>query len=82
MIMVAKILQPRRVWLLGAAQMTVERAIRRSVSGVDVVRYRQAEQLPLEAIRQGNMVFAVGNLAGPGHKVMERVRNEGQDYVS
>jgi poly-gamma-glutamate synthase PgsB/CapB len=82
MIMVAKILQPRRVWLLGAAQMTVERAIRRSVPGVEVVRYRQAEQLPLETIHAGSMVFAVGNLAGPGHKVMERVRKEGQDYVS
>lgn len=82
MMMVAKILQPRRVWLLGAAQMTVERSIRRNVPGAEVVRYRQAEQLPLHETASDAIVFAVGNLAGPGHKVMERIRREGQDYVS
>ena len=82
MMMVAKILQPRRVWLLGAAQITVERSIRRNIPGVEVVRYRQAEQLPLEQAEADAVIFAVGNLAGPGHKVMERIRREGQDYVS
>ena len=81
MMMVAKILQPRRVWLLGAAQMTVEHSIRRSVPGVEVLRFRQAQQLPLEETGAEDVVFAVGNLAGPGHKVMERVRKEGTDYV-
>ena len=82
MMMVAKILQPRRVWLLGAAQITVEHSIRRNVPGVEVVRYRQAEQLPLEQAGSDAVIFAVGNLAGPGHKVMERIRREGQDHVS
>ncbi len=81
MMMVTKALQPRKVWLLGAAQMTVERSIRRNVPGAEVVRYRQAEQLPLEQVDTSGIVFAVGNLAGPGHKVMERIRKEGQDYV-
>lgn len=82
MMMVAKILQPSQVWLLGAAQITVERSIRRNVPGAEVVRYRQAEQLPLEQAEADAVIFAVGNLAGPGHKVMERIRKEGQDYVS
>lgn len=81
MIMVARSLQPKRVWLLGAAQLTVEHAIRRSVPGVEVTRFRNAEPLPLETASPSDIIFAVGNLAGPGHQVMERIRKEGQNYV-
>ena len=81
MILVAKALQPRKVWLLGASQLTTARAIRREVPGVEILRFTQAEQLPLEKTGPEGVVFAVGNGAGPGHKVMQRVREEAQDYV-
>lgn len=82
MAMVAKALAPGRVWLLGASQMTVERRIRRDVSGVEVLGFRKAEELPLEGLNESTVVFAVGNVAGPGHALMKRIREEAVEDVS
>ena len=82
MAMVAKALAPGRVWLLGASQMTMERRIRRDVSGVEVLGFRKAEELPLEGLNESTVVFAVGNVAGPGHALMKRIREEAVEDVS
>ena len=81
MVMVAGALQPARVWLLGASQVTTARAVRRRVPQADIRRFSWAEQLPLAEVPAGQVVFAVGNVAGPGHQVMKRVREEAEEYV-
>ena len=81
MVMVAGALQPARVWLLGASQVTTARAVRRRVPQADIRRFSGAEQLPLAEVPAGQVVFAVGNVAGPGHQVMKRVREEAEEYV-
>lgn len=81
MVMVAGALQPSRVWLLGASQRAVTRALRKTVPQLDVRRFSQVGALPLDQLPAGQVVFAVGNVAGPGHEVMRRVREEGEEYV-
>ena len=82
MAMVAKALAPDRVWLLGASQMTMERRIRRDVPGVQMQGFRKAEELPLEQLTEKTVVFAIGNVAGPGHALMKRIREEAVEDVS
>jgi len=82
MVMVAQALQPERVWLLGASQRTAARAIGKTASRPEVRRFSHAKELPLDQIPRGTVVFAVGNVAGPGHEVMKRIREEGEEYVS
>lgn len=82
MAMVARELAPARVWLLGASQMTMERRIRRDVPGAQVLGFRKAEELPLEQLDETTVVFAVGNVAGPGHELMKRIREEAVEDVS
>lgn len=82
MAMVTKALSPDRVWLLGASQMTMERRIRRDVAGVQVQGFRKAEELPLEKLTEKTVVFAIGNVAGPGHALMRRIREEAAEDVS
>lgn len=81
MVMVAQALRPGRVWLLGASQRAVARALGKKVPGLDVHRFSCAGELPLEQVPAGKVVFAVGNVAGPGREVMKRVREEGEEYV-
>ena len=81
MVMVAQALAPARVWLLGASQVSAARAIGRRVPQVEIRRFSRAEELPLDEVPAGQVVFAVGNVAGPGHQVMERVRKEAEVYV-
>lgn len=81
MAMVAKALTPERVWLLGASQMTVECRVRRDVPGVEVQGFRKAEELPLGELNEKTIVFAVGNIAGPGHVLMQRIREEAVEDV-
>ncbi|MBE6973297.1 MAG: poly-gamma-glutamate synthase PgsB [Ruminococcaceae bacterium] len=82
MVMVAQVLQPTRVWLLGASQRTAARAILKKVPQSEICRFSRVGDLPLDQIPQGKVIFAVGNVAGPGHEVMKRVREEGEEYVS
>lgn len=82
MVMVAQALQPTQVWLLGASQRAAARAILKKVPQLEVRRFSRAGELPLDQIPQGKVIFAVGNVAGPGHEVMRRVREEGEEYVS
>lgn len=81
MAMVAQALQPTQVWLLGASQRTAARAILKRAPHLEIRRFSQTGELPLDQIPQGKVVFAVGNVAGPGHEVMKRVREEGEEYV-
>lgn len=81
MVMVAQALAPARVWLVGASQVSAARAIGRRVPEADIQRFSRAEELPLDEVPTGQVVFAVGNVAGPGHQVMERVRKEAEVYV-
>lgn len=81
MAMVAQYLQPSRVWLLGASQRAAARAIQKLVPKIEIRRFSQAGDLPLDQVPAGKVVFAVGNVAGPGHEVMKRVREEGEEYV-
>ena len=79
MAMVARDLQPDEVWLLGASQLMMTRAVRRDVPHAVLRRFTGADQVPLDQVPDTAFVFAVGNLAGPGRPLMERVRQEGQD---
>ena len=81
MVMVAGALQPAQVWLLGASQFSAARAIQKSVPRARIQRFSRAEELPLEQVGAGAVVFAVGNVAGPGHAVMKRIEEEAQAYV-
>ncbi len=77
--MVVRDLKPDEVWLMGASQLAMSRAAIRDVPGVQVRRFSGAEQLPLEQVPETAVVFAAGNLAGPGRGLMERVRREARD---
>lgn len=81
MAMVAQALQPAQVWLLGASQKTAARAILKKVPRLEICRFSRAGELPLDQVPRGKVIFAVGNVAGPGHEVMKRVREEGEEYV-
>ena len=81
MAMVAGGLQPAQVWLLGASQLTMARIIRRRAPQTEIRRFSRASELPLDRVFPESVVFAVGNVAGPGHEVMKRVREEAEEYV-
>lgn len=82
MMLVAKALQPREVWLLGASQLTTARKLQRDIPQAVIRRFSRASDVPLQHLPAGKVVFAVGNVAGPGHEIMHQVREEGEVYVS
>lgn len=81
MVAVAHALKPPVVWLTGASQLTTRRAIVKGVPEAAVSCFDKGADIPLERVPAGKVVFAVGNLAGPGHVVMKRVREEAAEYV-
>ena len=81
MVMVAHALRPAAVWLTGASQTTTRHAILKGVPEADISCYHKAEEIPLAQVPAGKVVFAVGNLAGPGLTVMKWIREEAAEYV-
>jgi len=81
MVMVAHALKPPVVWLAGASQMTTQRAILKGVPQARISRFKTGQEVPVLQVPAGKVVFAVGNLAGPGHAIMKQVREEATDYV-
>ena len=81
MVMVAHTLKPSTVWLTGASQLITRRAILKGVPESAVSCFNRAEDIPMGQVPAGKVVFAVGNLAGPGHDIMKWVREEAAEYV-
>ncbi len=81
MVMVAHALKPPVVWLAGASQATTQRAILKGVPNAQVRRFADGNEIPIDTVPAGKVVFAVGNLAGPGHAIMKKVREEATEYV-
>ena len=81
MVMVAHALKPSTVWLTGASQLITRRAILKGVPEAAVSCFNRVEDIPMGQVPAGKVVFAVGNLAGPGHDIMKWVREEAAEYV-
>ena len=81
MMMVARGLEPEEIWLIGASQRAVRRTLRHILPDTPVRLFPGAEALPLDSRGADTMIFAAGNLAGPGKALMERVRKEGEQSV-
>ena len=81
MVMVANALKPPTVWLTGASQQATRRAILKKVPETEISCFDQSTNIPMAHVPAGKVVFAVGNLAGPGLTVMEWVRKEAVEYV-
>ena len=74
-------LEPEEIWLIGASQRAVRRTLRHILPDTPVRLFPGAEALPLDSRGADTMIFAAGNLAGPGKALMERVRKEGEQSV-
>lgn len=59
------------VWLIGRGNAA---AFYRLRSGMKVIRFRDVSGLPLERYGKGTLICAIGNIAGPGIELIERVR--------
>jgi len=79
--LVAQTLEPEEVWLLGASQQAVHRSLKRTMPGTAVRCFAGADRLPLDERGEDTLLFAAGNLAGPGKELLERARKEGVPYV-
>lgn len=79
MVQVCQALGPAQVWLMGASQGYMRRALRRSLPSRPVLGTRDPGTLP--APEEHQVVFAVGNLAGRGRELLARVREEGTPLV-
>ena len=74
-------LEPEEIWLIGASQRAVRRTLRHILPDTPVRLFPGAEALPVDSRGADTMIFAAGNLAGPGKVLMERVRKEGEQSV-
>lgn len=81
MLQVCLALKPQEIWLLGASRSYMQRGLARHLPDVQVTWFAKAQDLDFSGLDQNCAVFAVGNIAGEGRALMERVRKEGIAFV-
>ena len=72
MAMVAHELQPEEVWITGGARGAVCREIKKRLPGTPVYSLGSEKEVPLDRTGSDTVIFAAGNLAGPGRSLIER----------
>lgn len=81
MLQVCLALKPQEIWLLGASRSYMQRGLARHLPDAQVTWFARAQELDFSGLDQNCAVFAVGNIAGEGRALMERVRKEGIAFV-
>ncbi|MCR5826328.1 MAG: poly-gamma-glutamate synthase PgsB [Oscillospiraceae bacterium] len=74
-------LRPARVLLLGAAQGFMRLQLRARLPEAQVTGLKNAAALDLAAFGEGDAVLLVGNIAGQGRALTQRLREEGEELV-
>ena len=79
---VCAVLAPAEVWLLGAAGAYMQRRLAKELPQCTVKRLKSAAAITNEDLNSDRAIFAIGNIADEGRRVMQRVREEGEVLVS
>ena len=79
MLELAKQLDPAAIWLMGASLALAQRRLRQA--GLpEAVIVGSAADAPFESLRGDELVLAIGNIAGEGRALIERIKSEGVLY--
>lgn len=82
MLLLAKLLKPQNIWLLGASQQIMKRRLSKLDSPLEVTLFSSADELVFSDLDEDTVIFAAGNIADQGHLLMNRIRKESRPYVS
>lgn len=82
MLLLAKLLKPQNIWLLGASQQIMKRRLSKLDPPLEVTLFSSADELVFSDLDEDTVIFAAGNIADQGHLLMNRIRKESRPYVS
>ena len=74
-------MKPERVIACGSGIRYLQMRLRRNCRDTEFVPLHRAEKLDPKAVKAEDVLFAVGNLAHEGRKLMEKVEKEGKRIV-
>lgn len=77
MVDLAKRLNPEKVIIFGS----FNKIIAKKLSQYNPIILNNTEDLDFDMFSQDEVIFAVGNIANNGDKILEKVRMEGEEYV-
>ena len=75
------LLQPQRIFLMGAAQGFMRASLTKRLPGTKVIPLRNAEAFDMGRFTERDAVYLIGNLAGEGRDLIRRLREEGEEIV-
>ena len=81
MVSVCKLLAPAEIWLLGAAGAYMKHRLEKGLPQCTVRLLKSAAAILDEYMSKDTVIFAVGNIADEGRRVIQRVREEGEELV-
>ncbi len=77
MVELTKRLLPDEVLIMGS----FTKVLKRNLLDFDTKVIDNVKNLDFNNFDDNNIIFAVGNIANDGDKILEKIRNEGDEYV-
>ena len=81
MLCVCTKLRPAEVWLMGASRGYMRRGLKRKLPDSAVRILTSTADIKIKDLKEDQVIFAIGNIAGEGRKLMEYVQREGSFLV-
>ena len=81
MLALCRALNPQQVWLLGTAQGYMIMGLHRWLPQVQIRTLKSCKEIDPECLNQNQVLFAIGNIANQGRKLMDFVRERGEQIV-
>lgn len=69
--------KPDAVWLMGRGSRAAAKKLERE--GIKTAYYKTADDLPLRSQKEGSLIFAIGNIANEGLKLMDIVEGKEEE---
>ena len=74
-------LRPDKIWIMGGNRRVMARNMEKQLPSTSIKVFNNAKDLPLNSLKNDEIIFAFGNVGDSGNKIMDRVKKEGVLYV-
>lgn len=74
-------MNPEAIWIIGGNSFAMYNRLLKELPNSNIKRLKNASEAHLDCLANNDVVFAIGNIAEGGNKIMDRVKKEGTPYV-
>ena len=78
---ISSTINPDQVWLFGASKAYMEKELEKNNGSARIKRFRSVNEIDINRLKDTQVLFAIGNIAGCGRDLIQFVKEKGEALV-